>query len=157
MSRQRVRRSFTVEVKSGTRQSASLMIPSRVQAAPRPEPVRAPAWDIFAPAAPAAPRVLPSLLVPEAPPEAEPAPVAAEPPLPRVRRVKRVVKAAAPLRDEPEAAVAEADAPSPDEDAAGSPSPALPERSAKRRLAAGAGAPLRRGERWKRRLPQACW
>jgi hypothetical protein len=172
MSRNRVRRSFTVETKARGRQAPAIL------------PVRAPLLEPHAPAfpsleaaalfgaepgcpagggnagRPAPRRILPSLIelpVPE-PEEAEP--VMREQRLPRVRRVK-------PLRGEPAAIEAEPASVIPAlsqaaETSAPKTAPPEPTRAVRaaepvRRAARRAEKALPLGERWKRRLPRVCW
>ncbi|GJE31798.1 DNA-binding protein [Methylobacterium oxalidis] len=166
MSRSRVRRPFTVEVKSNGRQSHGLAIPSRVPDPPRPTARlldEASLWlraerlpEHVSPAPEAEPRrILPSLLVAEAPEPAPEPPVAKEPPLPRVRRVK-ARPARAPAADRPEPVVQAAlDQPIVVPVPAG-PAPE-PAQTPRRRNGPKLLPDLARGERWKRRLPRACW
>ncbi|MDR7039356.1 hypothetical protein J2X36_004130 [Methylobacterium sp. BE186] len=175
MSRSRVRRSFTVEVKSNGRQSLGLAIPSRV---PAPTPVssaraldaeslwlkaeRVPEHVSPAPQAEAR-RVLPSLLVAEAPAPEPEMRTFEEPPLPRVRRVKprtarstmaEPATSGSPL---PKAARVEPELlPAADASPLLLPTAAEPP-AGRRRTVAKATPELARGERWKRRLPRACW
>jgi len=180
MSRNRVRRSFTVETKARGRQAPAVL------------PVRAPLLEPSAPAFPSleaaalfggasarrsedgaetversAPRrILPSLIeLPQPEPEAVEA-VAPEPRLPRVRRVKlpraetqgKAVGREAPM---PERAVPPVVRDEPARIA--QPLPVEPEQSrpkaaeAGRRIARRPEKALPLGERWKRRLPRVCW
>jgi hypothetical protein len=175
MSRNRERRSFTVAAKSSG-QSGFVTIPVK---APRvPQAARqalAPAVSAaFSDPVPAATppadlsprRILPSLIAWEAPaPEPEPE-YTPEPPLPRVRRVtpqgtlddaprRRGRPRKHPLPAETVAPVAQAIEPEPIPVASpvAQTRPAAP---AQRRVQP-EGARLRLGERWKRRLPRACW
>lgn len=177
MSRNRVRRSFTVETKARGRQAPAIL-PVRAPLLEQPSPAfpsleaaavfgGAPArrTDMGAePAGQAASRrILPSLI--EAPahePEA-PEPAAREPRLPRVRRVKlpRTEAPAEPARAEPEPASRLEAPPAPVDSAQPTSTqprsvqakPAEPVRRSGRR--AEKALPL--GERWKRRLPRVCW
>lgn len=169
MSRNRVRRSFTVETKARGRQ-APATLPVRAPLIEQPSPafpsLEAAALFGAGPARPAPRRILPSLIAaPAAEPEEaeEAAPVAREPRLPRVRRVKlpRTEAPAEPARAEPEPA-SRPEAPSAPVDSAQPTStqprsvqakPAEPVRRSGRR--AEKALPL--GERWKRRLPRVCW
>ena len=181
MLRSRVRRSFTVEVKSKSRQASSWPdnpAPSPVNWAaldPAPEtPSRfEPAWsDEPMPAAPPVAaekprRILPSLILAEPEPEpeiAEPQ-VAREPRLPRVRRPKvakgrNEAKASEATWSFADIATASDDLP-----------PAAPQIQAQPVIPAAAPPPtpsrkfikarsiervLAPGERWKRRLPRSC-
>ncbi|WP_375455192.1 DNA-binding protein [uncultured Methylobacterium sp.] len=173
MLRSRVRRSFTVEIKSKSRQTPSwpeATAPQPVNWAaldPAPEAPASSGAEAAAPPAPAEKprRILPSLIVAESEPEA-PEPVAArERPLPRVRRatsqqVRAETSRTAPswsladLHEDlvPQAAQAQRQA---------APQPvslapaAAPARNAVKPRTSGPA--LRPGERWKRRLPRACW
>lgn len=180
MSRNRVRRSFTVETKARGRQ-APATLPVRAPLIEQPSPafpsLEAAALFGAGPARPAeaetapvgrpAPRrILPSLIAaPAAEPEEaeEAASVAREPRLPRVRRVKlpRTAAPAEPARAEPEPASRPEAAPAP----VGS---AQPTSTQPRSVQAKPAEPVRRsgrraekalplGERWKRRLPRVCW
>ncbi|VUD71967.1 hypothetical protein MET9862_02559 [Methylobacterium symbioticum] len=169
MSRNRVRRSFTVETKARGRQAPAFL---PVRAALLENKSERSAARLFeaAPASgaerPEPRRILPSLVPP---PVAEPEPVAvesAEAPLPRVRRV--AVRQAAPKAEAAPkapsrsakvkpAAVIEVPPATP----VASVQPALPsqpetaERASRRSRRE--GEDLRLGERWKRRLPRVCW
>lgn len=159
MSRTRVRRSFTVETKSRGRQ-APAFLPVRaslLESAPKPRPEAGLFESRPEPAAARHEprRILPNLIVPPvAEPEPEPV-TAAEPPLPRVRRVKQASRGPTAPRSE------EIRIPVPPVPARAAPVPVPPSepRPAEigprpaRRPAEG----LRRGERWKRRLPRVCW
>ncbi|GJD80713.1 hypothetical protein GCM10007886_45110 [Methylobacterium gregans] len=185
MSRNRVRRSFTVETKARGRQAPAVL------------PVRAPLLEPSAPAFPSleaaalfgvaparrsedgaeaversAPRrILPSLIeLPQPEPEAVEA-VAPEPRLPRVRRVKlpraeAQGKAARREAVSPEVPTPERAVPQPVRDEPARLAQPLPEKprqsrpktaEAGRRIARRAEKALPLGERWKRRLPRVCW
>lgn len=172
--RNRVRRSFTVEAKSSG-QARHVSIPSKLPREPRkrtgqPEAetlwpsltATAPASQAHAEAAPEHRRILPSLLVAEVhEPELEPP---AEPErLPRVRRASPPTAPAdgAPRRRgrprkvlaQDAAEVAQLVAPVP-------PQPVMetaPIIMRQRRPDRAGSEKLPRGERWKRRLPKACW
>ncbi len=186
MSRNRVRRSFTVETKARGRQAPAVL------------PVRAPLLEPSAPAFPSleaaalfggaparrvqddaqtaersAPRrVLPSLIEP---PQPEPEPevvetVAREPRLPRVRRVKLPradTQGQSVLREPvhpetqaperaPPAVLAEPVTLAQPPSAQPKPPQAKPAQAG-RRSARRAEKALPLGERWKRRLPRVCW
>ncbi|AWN43387.1 DNA-binding protein [Methylobacterium durans] len=166
MSRSRVRRPFTVEVKSSGRQGHGLTIPSRVPDPPRQADARSvdasSLWlkaervpeHVAPPPQGEARRVLPSLLVPE-PQAPEPElPPAKEPPLPRVRRVKLRPADAVALPEKPDPVPQPIVVAKPAVHSAPGDDPvAAPRRKASPRLL----PDLARGERWKRRLPRACW
>lgn len=168
MRHPRVRRPFSVESRGSNRESGSVAIPKRVPPSPQPQPLAAakatrPLFDpwaaVTAPPEPAtvARRILPNLMTP--PPAAEETEAAApvrDEPLPRVRRVK--VKAATPRPAAPKAAAVIAPpprAPTPIErpaEIAAAPILRTPWRSERKDRAA-----LPAGQRWKARLPRACW
>lgn len=176
MLRSRVRRSFTVEVKSKSRQAPAWPEPPSPSSvdwaaldpasfAPKPaDPAPKPADPAPKAAVPAEKprRILPSLIVAEPEPEPDMPAETREPRLPRVRRVK-------PPQARPEAPQAErswsfadiedAELESPEPVAAQheAPRPA-PVAAPARKLAAPRNAEpaLRPGERWKRRLPRSC-
>lgn len=183
MLRSRVRRSFTVEVKSKTRQSQSWPndpAPSPVNwAALDPAPETPSSFEAFwsdaaADAAPPVPaekprRILQSLIVAEPEPDISEPPAEREAPLPRVRRVKPPLPRSDESRTEPArpgatwsfsdiADAAEDGAVAPSQTAhqppAADAAPAPPRKPSKARTAETAFAP---GERWKRRLPRSCW
>lgn len=170
MRHPRVRRPFSVESRGSNRESGSVAIPKRVPPSPQLQPLAAakavrPLFDpwatVTAPPEPAAVarRILPNLMTPPQPaaePEAEMP--AREEPLPRVRRVK--VKAPAPRPAAPKEGpaalppLAAAPVERPAETAAAPlhiPS-RLPPRGDRKDRAA-----LPAGQRWKARLPRACW
>lgn len=178
MSRQRVRRSFTVEVKSGARQGSASDIPNRLTAAAEPTP-RSPVWpwdaapasspQTPAPAATERRRILPSLLPTQAL-EAEPEPEPIEEPLPRVRRVAMPATGEPPRKRGRPRKIPLAEMPASNGEVFEAPVAveAIPDVPELRGVPAeGASRPrttgraeeqvLRRGERWKRRLPRACW
>lgn len=169
MSRNRVRRSFTVETKVRGRQ-APAFLPVR---APLLENVpERPAHRLFeavpAPSAerPEPRRILPNL-IPAPAVEPEPEPVhAAEPRLPRVRRValRRAKAEAEPAvqpkpKARPEAAKPRPAAKVVPAPVASAPADVPPPRVAEQapRRSRREGEDLRIGERWKRRLPRVCW
>lgn len=177
--RKQGRQSFTVEVKTGPMGSRT-SIPAKPSRVPRKgmravdpaSPIAAVfAQEVFRPLesgkAETSRRILPSLIAWEpAAPEAEPE-LVREPPLPRVRRVLpapvaeeaprrrgRPRKVATPVLTDPDIARA-----APTESTNHSPSAPvaavaeMPVRRSPRIEAAG----LSRADRWKRRLPRACW
>lgn len=176
--RNRVRRSFTVEAKTSG-QARHVSIPSKLPREPGRRTGKSeaetlwPSLDAIAPAsqppAEAAPehrRILPSLLVAEV---QEPEPEAAVEPeeLPRVRRVSSPI---APTENAPRrrgrprkvpvqeavevtAEVVEQAAPKPAQPVAET----APIIVSRRRPDRAGSEKLRLGERWKRRLPKACW
>lgn len=176
--RNRVRRTFTVEAKSsGTARYVS--IPSKQPREPhkRPRQLEAaalwpsldaavPAFQALAEAAPEHRRILPSLLIAEV---HEPEPEAAVEPeeLPRVRRASSPIAPTesaprrrgrprkVPAREGAEVAVevVEQAAPEPPQPAAET----APIVVSRRRPDRAGSEKLRLGERWKRRLPKACW
>ncbi|WP_375463294.1 DNA-binding protein [uncultured Methylobacterium sp.] len=167
MLRSRVRRSFTVEIKSKTRHVPSwpeTQAPSPVNWAaldPSPEPPETPPAEAAAglreiekPR-----RILPSLLAAEPAPEVPEPAAEREPPLPRVRRVKPRRPLSEPAPSVPSWSLADFD------DAAPAPEPAIaPPASVAQSAPPARKVPLRRtsavlrpGERWKRRLPRSCW
>ncbi|GEP11196.1 DNA-binding protein [Methylobacterium gnaphalii] len=176
MTRNRGRRSFTVAAKSSG-QSGFVTIPvkaprvpqaARQAAAPATSAVFSEPVSATAPPADVTPRrILPSLIAWEAPAPEPEAVFTPEPPLPRVRRVtpqgalddaprrrgrprKRPlpVDMAPTVMHEPEPAPA-----APVVSPVAQPTPA----TAARRRDQPDGTRLRLGERWKRRLPRACW
>lgn len=171
MSRNRVRRSFTVETKARGRQAPAFL---PVRAALLENKSERSASRLFEAATtpcaerPEPRRILPSLI---SPPVAEPEPEPVrevEAPLPRVRRV--AVRQSKPkLEAEPKAqpraakALPVAAAKVPSAPAAASVQPAmLPLRTAEAadrapRRPRRESEDLRLGERWKRRLPRVCW
>ncbi|GLS43716.1 DNA-binding protein [Methylobacterium brachythecii] len=177
MTRYRERRSFTVAAKSSG-QSGFVTIPVKAPRAPQAarQALAAPTPAAFAELAPAAApaaevtprRVLPSLIAWEAPvPEPEPA-FTPEPPLPRVRRAtpqgtledgprRRGRPRKHPLPIDTAPAVERKPEPAPIAAPTVSPvAQATPAKPALRRVQPD-GTRLRLGERWKRRLPRACW
>ena len=200
MKRSRVQRPFTVEIKSRGRQTGSLQdqpsVPSPSQPSSlwaglnlqgeltdhpeTPITIEAEAPRVAEPRAPEPEkrRVLPSLLAPEPEPvAAEPeSAFAAEPRLPRVRRIAaKPWPQAQPTWAQAEARAA-ADAPlvhakilvspaqpAPSAHELGSTGPGIAEPGSAEPAAARLrrerrGMPgLRAGERWKRRLPRSCW
>lgn len=172
MRHPRVRRPFSVESRGSNRESGSVAIPKRVPPSPQPQPLAAakatrPLFDpwaaVTAPPEPAAARrILPNLMTPPEPalePEAE-APVRDEP-LPRVRRVKVKAAAARPAsrpaapKEVPAIApppLAAAPVERPVEIAAAPILRTAPWRGERKERAA-----LPAGQRWKARLPRACW
>lgn len=172
--RNRVRRTFTVEAKSsGTARYVS--IPSKPPREPRkragqPEAEilwpsldgAAPAFQALAEAAPEHRRILPSLLIAEV---HEPEPEAATEPeeLPRVRRASpptAPAKGAPRRRGRPRRVLAQ-EAVEVVEQAAPEPTQPVVETApfilSRRRPDRAGSEKLRLGERWKRRLPKACW
>lgn len=172
MLRSRVRRSFTVEIKSKSRQTPSwpeTTVPQPVNWAaldPAPEAPASFGAEAAAPPAPAEKprRILPSLIV------AEPEPVAPEPlamrerPLPRVRRAKsqqiraempRTVPSWSPadLHEDPVPQAPQAQRQAAPQSVSPAPAAAPARSVVKPRTSKPA---LRPGERWKRRLPRAC-
>ena len=167
MRHPRVRRPFIVESRGSSRDSGSVAIPKRaqqtLQAQAKPAvQAAAPFFDpwaaITAPVEPttAPRRILPNIMTPPEPDPVETAPEAPpaeEARLPRVRRVKprapRVEAEAIPQVAEP------APQPTP---APVRQEPALPfaARPAPRPARSGRAA-LPAGQRWKARLPRACW
>lgn len=173
MQRNRVRRTFTVEAKSSG-QTRHVSIPPKLPREPHKRTGRTEAtmlWSSLdaaavAPQPLAAPvqerrRILPSLLVADVQ-ELEPEPNIKPEELPGVRRVSRPIEASegAPRRrgrprkvipqqvDE----VVEQAAPEPPQ-AVGEAAPII----TRRRPDTAGSETLRRGERWKRRLPRVCW
>lgn len=172
MRHPRVRRPFSVESRGSNRESGSIAIPKRVPPSPQSQPLAAakaarPLFDpwaaVTAPPEPAAAarRILPNIMTPPEPatePETE-AP-AREEPLPRVRRVKARVVAPRPAASRPAAP--------PEPTAAAPPRPPAPiERKTEIAAPPALRMPLRAdrtgraalpaGQRWKARLPRACW
>ena len=163
MPRNRVRRSFTVETKSRGRQAPAFLpvrapllesgperlAPSLFEAVSAPRPER-----------PEPRRILPSLMLPQvSEPEPDRVEPAAEPPLPRVRRVAARRRVAAPERETQPAPIVHpvpelAEIVAAAQQAAPGSSDAA-ERAPRRTRRA--GEDLRLGERWKRRLPRVCW
>ncbi len=182
MRHPRVRRPFIVESRGTGRDGGSIAIPKRIQpasdAAAKPAArASAPLFDpwaaVTAPPEPitAPRRILPNLLVPD-----EPAPVDADaetaPPaetrLPRVRRVKPRAASPAPAAIQKPALASPIAFPpaAPPPAPVATPAPAqsarteLPSGPAARptsRLERGNRASLPAGQRWKARLPRACW
>lgn len=179
MRHPRVRRPFIVESRGSTRDGSTVAIPKRVPPSPQIQAKAAaelarPLFDpwaaVTAPPEPAAAarRILPNLMTPPEPvpvePEAE-APIS-EPPLPRVRRVKpKAAAAPRPAASRPGAPrpAAPIEAPAPvarpaatveiiKPDIAAAPALRIPLRSDRTGRAA-----LPAGQRWKARLPRACW
>lgn len=176
--RNRVRRTFTVEAKSsGTARYVS--IPSKQPRVPRkragqpeaetPWPsldAAAPASQALAKAVPEHRRILPSLLVAEV---QEPEPEAASEPeeLPRVRRVSSPIaptESAPRRRGRPRKVLAqeavEVAAEVVEQATVKPPEPVVetaPIIVSRRRPDRAGSEKLRLGERWKRRLPKACW
>ena len=173
MLRKQTRRSFTVETKRGAHQGRAIItakaprIPRKVaRSAPNAFSLALPEPDATAVVETAkgveSRRILPSLVIWE---PSEPEPAAAlpsEPPLQPVRRVDSLAALKAPrprgrprkvtleaLDAAPIILEAEPRAPVP---VLASPSQARPVRSDRSETAG-----LPRGERWKRRLPRACW
>jgi hypothetical protein len=174
MLRKQTRRSFTVETKGGANQGRAIItakaprVPRKtVKSAPVAPQVAFP-WELpaTAPAETARDseprRILPSLITWE-PSEPEPVPaLPTEPPLPHVRRVAPSVSLEAPRRrGRPRKVVPEPMdvAPSIPEAAPPTPqlAPASPSQARPMRGDRSEAAGLARGERWKRRLPRACW
>lgn len=172
--RNRVRRTFTVEAKSSG-QARYVSIPTKQPREPRkrtgqPEAetlwpslnAAAPASQALAEAAPEHRRILPSLLVAEV---HEPEPKAAVEPeeLPRVRRASSPTAPAesAPRRRGRPRKVPAQEAVEVVEQAAMEPPQPVVETSpiivSRRRPDRAGSEKLRLGERWKRRLPKACW
>lgn len=167
MRHPRVRRPFIVESRGSSRDGNSVAIPKRVPQTPQSQPqIQAATRPLFDPWAavtapvPANPtaerRILPNIMAPPEPVPAEPEPeLAVEPPLPRVRRVK------------PRAAAAPRPAAAPRIEVPVAPPPPLPVAEPRPLLAAAprltprdersARASLPAGQRWKARLPRACW
>ncbi len=180
MPRNRERRSFTVAAKSSGHQGF-VSIPAKAPRVPQPTPRKPPALGPWAEAAEVAPaaapsaigteprRILPNLNAWEAPAPAPAPDVVAEPPLPRVRRPapQGTFDGAPRRRGRPRKVPLSPDPPAP---ALHEPEP-VPALAAPRvELAPMRAAPvpaprkarptsetLRLGERWKRRLPRACW
>lgn len=183
MSRNRLRRSFTVETKARGRQAPAIL-PVRAPLLEQPSPAfpsleaaavfgGAPArrTDMGAePAGQAASRrILPSLIEAPAPEPEAPEPAAREPRLPRVRRVKlpraeaqaEAVVSVQPLpaRIEPPQAKLAPDPLSQSQSQSQSQAkvPQAAAGEAGRRALRRAEKVLPLGERWKRRLPRVCW
>lgn len=173
MLRKQTRRSFTVETKGGAHQGRAI-ITAKAPRVPRKTAQSAPVAPLVAfPWEPpttaqteiargAEPRrILPSLITWE-PSEPEPAPaLPTEPPLPRVRRVAPTESLEAPRRrGRPQKVVPEPMDVVPVVLEAAPPAllpvPASPPQRPVRGDRSDA-AGLARGERWKRRLPRACW
>ncbi len=166
MRHPRVRRPFIVESRGSSRDGNSVAIPKRIPQPTQPQQkIQGAARPLFDPwAAVTAPRpaeataerrILPNIMAPSEPAPAEPEPeLHAEPPLPRVRRVKpRAVAAprpAAPVSEAPKAP-----APLPLPVAEPTRLVAAPRLSPRDERSARASLPA--GQRWKARLPRACW
>lgn len=176
MTRNRGRRSFTVAAKSSG-QSGFVTIPVKAPRAAKAarQVSAAPSSAAFSEPAPASAsaselmprRILPSLIAWEAPvPEPEPA-FTPEPPLPRVRRItpqgtlddaprRRGRPRKHPLPVDTAPVVARTPEPEPVPVTAPAVSPVAQAKPAMRRVQPD-GVRLPLGERWKRRLPRACW
>jgi hypothetical protein len=187
MRQPRVRRPFSVETRGSGRDGNSIAIPKRVPPSPQTtrkgsteatRPVFDPWAAVTAPPEPVAQRrILPNIMAPPEPASREPeveAP-AAEAPLPKVRRVNPRVAAPAPRAKAPvtkspvgrpaiaKAPVAAAPAPRPAPAVAAKPEAEKSDaamaplvRMALREGRTGRAA-LPAGQRWKARLPRACW
>lgn len=172
MLRKQTRRSFTVETKGGANQGRAIItakaprVPRKSAKSASVAPPLAFPWEPWttAPAEIARDaeprRILPSLITwePSEPVSALPT----EPPLPRVRRVAPMVGLEAPRRrGRPRKVTPESVdvAPVGLEAAPPAPQPAPASSSQTRpvRVSRSETAELARGERWKRRLPRACW
>jgi len=174
MLRKQTRRSFTVEIKGGAHQGRAI-IATKAPRTPRKTAKSAPVgpqvafpWELptTAPAETAKDaeprRILPSLITWE-PSEPEPAlALPSEAPLPRVLRVAPLVGLEAPRRrGRPRKVVPEPMDVAPTIPEAAPPTPQLapasPSQARHMRGDRSETAGLARGERWKRRLPRACW
>jgi hypothetical protein len=178
MRQPRVRRPFIVESRGSGRDGLSVAIPKRIPSSPQTarkvaaeaaRPLFDPWAAVTTPPEPTAQRrILPNIMAPPepAPVEPEAAAPAEEAPLPRVRRVKPRAAPAPRTRAPVEAAPApeplpvpvEASKPeAPKSDAAKSDAALAPlVRMALREGRTGRAA-LPAGQRWKARLPRACW
>lgn len=167
MRHPRVRRPFIVESRGSSRDGSSVAIPKRVPQAPLSQPaIQAATRPLFDPWAavttptPATPtaerRILPNIMAPPEPAPTEPEPETyVEPPLPRVRRVKpRAVAAPRPSAPVAETPVA---LPPPPPLPAAQPKPMIAAPRLSPRDERSARAALPAGQRWKARLPRACW
>ena len=166
MRHPRVRRPFIVESRGSSRDGGSVAIPRRVQPAPQSQQAlqsaSRPLFDPWAAVTTPAPahstaerRILPNIMEAPEPVPAEPeVEIAVEAPLPRVRRVKPRA-AAAPRPAAPPVVVEAPAAPAPVPVAAPKPLSAAPRLSPRDERSARAALPA--GQRWKARLPRACW
>jgi hypothetical protein len=168
MRHPRVRRPFVVESRGSGRDGSAIAIPKRVQLSPsassKPSAhAAAPLFDPWAAVtAPAEPIAAPRRILPNIMPAPEPEPSGAETEakvpaqeetrLPRVRRVK-------PPAPRPAVTVAPpvvAPPPAPIVPQMARPEPSGPARPVSR-LERGDRSTLPAGQRWKARLPRACW
>ncbi|MCJ2013539.1 hypothetical protein [Methylobacterium sp. J-076] len=170
MRHPRVRRPFIVESRGSSRDGNSVAIPKRVPPSPQlqskiaSESVRLvfdPWAAVSAPSEPtaAARRILPNIMAPPEPDPLEPEAMAPprEAALPRVRRAKPRAAVAAPRP----AALAEAPAATPPRPVAiaepARDTAAPPSLRPSLRTDRSGRAALPAGQRWKARLPRACW
>lgn len=178
MMRNHDRRSFTVEVRSGSRHHPDVIIPSRTPSIGRWAVRGRRQLDPWAALSAAKPenvppgisetrRILPNLMVPEVPPAAEPEVARATPskaPPHRRGRPPKLRLDVASVTPEPEemneakpiqepSLEPNATAKPPEPHPAAPTAPAAAPRIRGRKEASN----LRPGERWKRRLPRACW